>query len=412
METGENILWKTPLAGVAHSAPIVWKDRIYVTTVVAPTEAELKIGLYGDIKSAEDKGAHKWRLIALDRTTGKVIFDKLAYEGEPRSQRHPKATQCNSTPATNGEYIVAYFGSEGLFCFDMEGKLLWRKEFGKMDAGYFKMPTAQWGFASSPIIHDGKVIVQCDVQKDAFLGLFDLATGEEVWRTPRQDVPTWSTPAVAEWEGKTQILVNGWRHTGGYDFETGEEIWKLKGGGDIPVPTPIVGKEMAYFTSAHGLYRPMRGIHLSARGDITPEEVKDTNEAIKWVHHRRGNYMQCPILIGDRLYACSDRGVFTCFDARDGTILFSERLRGNGFTASPVSDGKHLYIICEYGEVWIVKLGDEYQQVAINELGDACLATPAISEGVLYFRTQHSLMAIAQPEQAGTTKKSEQTGSK
>ena len=394
VETGENILWKTPIPGLAHSAPIIWKDRIYVTTVVSPEEAELKIGLYGDIRSAEDKGIHEWRLIAVERSTGKVLFNKPGHQAAPRSQRHTKATQCNSTPATNGEYIVAYFGSEGMFCFDMEGELVWKKDLGAMDAGYFEVPTAQWGFASSPVIHQDKVVVQCDVQKDSFLAVFDLATGKEIWRTARKDVPTWSTPTIAEWEGKTQILINGWHHTGGYDFETGKEIWKLKGGGDIPVPTPVVGKGMAYFTSAHGIYRPMRAVRLSAKGDITPPDIKDASEAIAWVHPRRGNYMQTPILIGDRLYACDDRGALTCFDAADGRILYSQRLPGNGFTASPVSDGRHLYVICEYGEIWVVKVGDAYEEVSINEMGDNCLATPAIADGKLYFRTQRSLVAI------------------
>ncbi|MEN8847251.1 MAG: PQQ-binding-like beta-propeller repeat protein [Akkermansiaceae bacterium] len=393
-ETGENIRWQTPIPGTAHSAPIIWGDRIYLTTVVSPGEADLKIGLYGDISSANDVGIHKWRLLAIDRATGTVVFDKLGHEAEPRSQRHRKATQCNSTPATNGKFIVAYFGSEGIFCFDMEGQLVWKKDLGPMDAGFFKVPTAQWGFASSPVIHDGKVIVQCDVQKDAFLAVCDLATGKELWRTPRKDVPTWSTPAIAQWEGKTQILINGWHHTGAYDFETGKEIWKLKGGGDIPVPTPIVGKDMAYFTSAHGKYRPIRGIRLSAKGDITPPEVKDSNDAIAWVHHRKGNYMQTPILIGDRIYACNDRGTLTSLNAADGTVIFSERLKGNGFTASPVSDGRHLYITAEFGQVWVSKLGDTYQQVAINELEDSCLATPAIADGTIYFRTLKSLIAV------------------
>jgi outer membrane protein assembly factor BamB len=394
VESKKNIAWTTPIPGLAHSSPIIWEDRVYLTTVIGPGDPELKIGLYGSIAPAKDKGIHQWRLLALDRKTGKILFNKKGHEAEPRSQRHTKATQCNSTPATDGNFIVTYFGSEGLFCFTMEGELVWKKDLGDMDAGYFKMPTAQWGFASSPVIHEGRVIVQCDVQKDSFLATFDLKTGKELWRTSRADVPTWSTPAVAEWQGKTQILLNGWKHTGGYDFETGKEIWKLKGGGDIPVPTPIVGKDLAYFTSAHGMFRPMRAIKLSAQGDITPPEIKDTNEVIPWVHHRQGNYMQTPILIGDRLFACSDRGALTCFDAHNGSILFSERFAGNGFTASPVSDGRHLYITCEFGEVWVVKVGDTFEKVARNDLGDSCLATPAIADGTIFFRTRKSLMAM------------------
>ena len=395
VETGKNVLWRTPIAGLAHSAPIIWGDRVYMTTAVGPGEAELKIGRYGAIAAAEDQGHHEWRLLAMDRQSGEILFDKLAYEGIPRSLRHTKGTHCNSTPATNGDYLVAYLGSEGLFCFDMEGELLWQKDLGDMDAGYFKVKTAEWGFASSPVIHDGKVIVQCDVQEDAFLAVYNLEDGEEVWRTPRSDVPTWSTPAVVDVSGQTQILVNGWHHTGAYDFKTGEEIWKLDGGGDIPVPTPILGDGMAYFTSAHGIYRPMRGIRLTAKGDITPENIEQTNEFITWVHHRRGNYMQTPILIGDHLFACDDRGAVTCFDAQNGAIIFSERLKGNGLTASPVSDGRHIYITGEFGKVWVVEVGTEFSQIGIFELGDNCLSTPAISQGTLFFRTQNSLLAIA-----------------
>ncbi|MDA0347386.1 MAG: PQQ-binding-like beta-propeller repeat protein [Verrucomicrobia bacterium] len=396
VESGQNVLWQTPVSGLAHSAPIIWGERIYVTTAVGPGEAELKIGLYGDIAAAEDQGLHQWRLLAIDRKTGQVIFDKLGHEGIPRSVRHTKGTHCNSTPATDGEHIVAYLGSEGLFCFDMDGDLVWKKDLGSMDAGYFKVKTAQWGFASSPVIHDGKVVVQCDVQEGAFLAVFDLESGEEVWRTPRSDVPTWSTPTVVEVQGRMQILVNGWHHTGAYDFESGDEIWKLDGGGDIPVPTPILGDGMAYFTSAHGVFRPMRGIQLTAKGDITPPTIEDTNEAISWVHHRRGNYMQTPILIGDHLYGCDDRGALTCFNPIDGEILFSERLKDNGFTASPVSDGNHIYVTSEFGKVWVLKVGDAYDEISINDLGDNCLATPAIAQGTLYFRTQHSLLAIGE----------------
>jgi outer membrane protein assembly factor BamB len=395
-ETGKNVLWKASIPGLAHSAPIIWDDRIYITTAVGPGNSELKVGLYGDIGAAEDSGHHEWRLLAFNRKTGDPIFDSLAHEGIPRSLRHTKGTHCNSTPATDGEHIVTIFGSEGLFCFDMNGTVVWKKDLGEMDSGYFKMPTAQWGFASSPIIHDGNVIVQCDVQKDAYLAVFNLKTGEEMWRTARSDVPTWSTPAVIEFSGNTQILVNGWRHTGAYDFHTGKEIWKLDGGGDIPVPTPIIGDGLAYFTSAHGVFRPMRAIRFEARGDITPPDIQETNDSIAWVHFRKGNYMQTPILIGDNLYGCDDRGTFTCFDAKTGKIHFSERLPGGGFTASTVSDGNTIYITSETGKIWLVEADTKYTEIATNELGDNCLATPAIANGTLYFRSQHSLIAIGE----------------
>ncbi|MDO8630742.1 MAG: PQQ-like beta-propeller repeat protein, partial [Phycisphaerales bacterium] len=297
----------------------------------------------------------------------------MEHEVAPRLERHTKATHCNSTPATDGRRIVAIFGSEGLFCFDQTGKLLWKKDLGPMDSGYFQVPTAQWGFASSPIIHDGKVVVLCDVQKDSFLAVFDLADGREVWRTPRRDVPTWGTPAVVTAAGRTQIAVNGWHHTGGYDFATGKELWKLDGAGDIPVPTPIVAHDLIYFTSAHGRMRPMRAIRPDASGDLTPSESGAPNPAsaaIVWNHDKMGNYMQTPIVVGDLLFGCADIGLLTCFDAKTGKVQFSERLssQGQGFTASPVSDGRHLYVTSELGNVFVVPATGKFSIVATNKL--------------------------------------------
>ena len=153
VEKGENIRWRAPLPGLAHASPIIWNDRVYVTTSARPGKADLKVGLYGEIASANDQEPHQWRLLAVDKATGKIVWDKLGHEATPRVKRHPKSSHCSSTPATDGRHIVAIFGSEGLFCFDMQGQLVWKKDLGPMDSGYFRVPTAQWGFASSPVIH-------------------------------------------------------------------------------------------------------------------------------------------------------------------------------------------------------------------------------------------------------------------
>jgi|ERR1051326_108917 outer membrane protein assembly factor BamB len=396
VEKGENIRWQATVPGLAHSSPIIWGDRVYVTTAVRPGKAELKVGLYGDIQSAEDTDSHQWRLLAFDRATGKTLWDKPGYEGRPRTKRHPKSSHCSSTPATDGKRIVTIFGSEGLFCFDTDGKLVWKKDLGPMDSGYYVVPSAQWGFASSPIIHEDKVVVLCDVQKDSFLAVYALADGKELWRTPRKDVPSWGTPTVARVGDRTEILVNGWHHIGGYDFATGKEIWKLDGGGDIPVPTPIVGNGLAYFTSGHGRWGPMRGIRLDAKGDITPEDVPKTNSSIAWVQPRKGNYMQTPILVGDKLFGCTDWGVLTCFDVGTGEINFNERIGSGseGFTASPVSDGRHLYITSEVGNVYVADVATKLSIVATNALGETCMASPAICNGTLFFRAREHLIAV------------------
>ena len=396
IETGKNIRWKTPIPGLAHSSPIIWENRVYVITAVRPGKADLKVGLYGDIESAPDQAEHEWRILAIDRASGKIIWNELGHKAVPRVQRHPKSSHASSTPATDGRKFVAIFGSEGLFCFDTDGHPLWKKDLGPMDSGFYVVPTAQWGFASSPVIHDGRIIVQCDVKTNSFLAAFNLEDGKELWRTPRKDVPTWSTPTIAQSGSQTEILVNGWHHIGGYDFQTGKEIWKLDGGGDIPVPTPVVANNLAYFTSAHGKFRPMRAIRLDAKDDITPSEVGATNAAIAWAHARQGDYMQTPIIVGDYLYGCLDNGVATSFDAKTGEIKYSERLSsGNdGFTASPVSDGKNIFFTSETGKIYIVPAGPTFAVAGIMRMNETCMATPALVDGALYFRTRENLVAI------------------
>lgn len=396
VETGKNLRWQTPVPGLGHSCPIVWSNRIYVTTAVAAGEAELKVGLYGDIESVAETADQQWRLLALDRPSGKILWNVLGHSAIPRVKRHPKATHCNSTPATDGHSIVAIFGSEGLFCFDTDGKLRWKHSLGPMDSGFFAVPSAQWGFGSSPVIHDGKVIVLCDVQTNSFLAAFDLKTGKELWRTPRSDVPTWDSPAVVETTNRKQIIVNGWHRTAGYDFTSGRELWWLDGGGDIPVPTPIFADGLIYLTSAHGKIRPMRAIRPDATGDITAADPAGTNAAIAWVHPRQGNYMQTPIAVNHRIYSCFDAGIVTCFDSQSGKMLFNERIGDGkqGFTASPVSDGRHLYFPAETGRVVVMPVADKFSTVATNELGAICMASPAIADGTLFFRTRSKLVAI------------------
>jgi outer membrane protein assembly factor BamB len=390
------VLWERAIPGLGHSSPIVWGNRVFVTTAVAPGAAQLKVGLYGDIASVYEREPQQWRLLALDKATGWMLWDKLALESVPRVKRHPKSTHCSSTPATDGDRLVAIFGSEGLFCFDLTGQLLWKRDLGPMEAAFFAVPSAQWGFASSPVIHEGKVIVQCDVLTNCFVAAYALADGRELWRTLRGDVPTWSTPTVLASSDRTQVLVNGWHHSGGYDLATGRELWRLDGGGDIPVPTPIAAHGLVYLTSAHGRYRPMRAIHSNASGDITPPEIGLTNAAIAWVHPRRGNYMQTPIVVGAWLFACQDSGVLTCFDARTGLVHYSERLGpgGQGFTASPVAADGRLYFASETGNVYVVPATNRFSVLATNQMRETCMASPALSAGTLFIRTRGKLVAI------------------
>jgi outer membrane protein assembly factor BamB len=196
-QSSSQIFWKTPIPGVAHSSPIVWGNYLFLTTAISSDpKSEYRYGLYGDVEPAKDVSSHSWRVYCLDKQTGKILWEKTAHEGIPKVKRHPKSSQASSTPATDGQHVVAFFGAEGLFCFGIDGKLLWKQDLGLLDAGWFLDPDYQWGAASSPIIYKNLVIVQCDRQKDSFIAAYDISNGRQAWSTPRQEIPSWGTPTI------------------------------------------------------------------------------------------------------------------------------------------------------------------------------------------------------------------------
>jgi outer membrane protein assembly factor BamB len=390
--------WKAPIPGLGLSCPTIWGDRIFVTTAVSEKgDDQLKIGLYGDIKPVEGGGRHSWQVFCLNKNDGRVLWKQTAHEGIPRVKRHPKSSHANSTPATDGKHLVCFFGAEGLFCYNVEGKLLWRKELGQLDSGFFAKPEAQWGFGSSPIIHENFVIIQCDVQTNSFIAALDIKDGREVWRTPRSDVPTWSTPTVDVRPDRSQIIANGFRHIGGYELRTGKELWKLSEAGDIPVPTPIVAHDLIFITSAHGRMSPVYAIRANASGDITLKSGETTNAFIAWSTRRGGNYMQTPIVVGDYLFCGRDDGIVTCFTAKTGEQHYKERLGAgrSGFTASPVAADGKVYFTSEEGAVYVLKAAPAFEVLATNQLSEPCMATPAISGDALFFRARNHLMCVA-----------------
>jgi outer membrane protein assembly factor BamB len=388
--------WRTKIPGLGNSSPIVWGDLLCVTTAISEKDNSFKPGLYGNIEPVNDSSPHEWKLICLDKRTGAARWEQTVHKGVPAVKRHTKSTQANATLATDGTHLAAFFGSEGLHVYDLSGKRLWSKSFGVLDSGFFETPEAQWGFASSPIIHNGVLLIQADVQTNSFLAAFDVASGKELWRVARSDVPTWGTPAVVDAGGRTQVVVNGWKHTGGYDFESGRELWKLTGGGDIPTPTPVSGHGLVFITSAHGNDSPVHAIRATATGDITLKDNATSNAGVAWSVPRAGSYMATPLLYGDYLYVVRWNGILGAYDARTGTRAYQQRL-GQGataFTASPVASGGHIYFATEDGEVYVVKAGPTFELVATNKLDAAMLATPAISEGRLFIRTQDEILAF------------------
>jgi len=393
-----NIRWRTAIPGLGHSSPVVWGGRLFVSTSISGAEKpELKVGLYGDIGSVNDASVHRWMVYALDAASGRIIWEKTVHTGVPKIKRHPKATHANSTLATDGRHLVAFFGSEGLYCFDLDGTLLWKKELGVLDSSFFMVPEAQWEFASSPVIHQDKVLVQCDVLKGSFIAAFSVNDGRELWRTAREDVPTWGTPTVHASGGRAQMIVNGYKHAGAYDVETGKAIWRLQGGGDIPVPTPVVGHGLVFLTGAHGPVAPVYAIRLDAAGDISLKPGETSNQYVAWSYARDGAYMSTPVVYGDYLYNIRINGVLNCYNARTGERMYQTRL-GSGssaFSASPVAGDGKIYFSSEDGDVFVVKAGPSFELTATNAMGEACMASPALSKGIIYFRTQSHVVAVA-----------------
>jgi outer membrane protein assembly factor BamB len=405
IEKRENILWKTPIPGLGHSSPIIWKNRLFVTTAINQAKtAPLKVGLYGEPESAQDDDIQQWKVLCLDKITGGVLWEHTAHEGAPKVRRHPKATHANCTMATDGKHVIAFFGSEGLYCYNLEGDLLWRKDLGTLRASptvYNDVPNPEgskleWGFASSPIIYGDRVFVQCDGLTNGFIAALDITTGEETWRSRRDDTGTWSTPNICAAAPHPQLVVNGWKHMGGYDLENGKEIWRMSGGGDCPVPTPMMWKNLVFLMSAHGPRSPIYAVRADAVGDISLRNGARTNEYVVWSMLRGGSYMETPMIYGEYLYSCQTDGVLSCYKAATGEQIYKERLGtgGDGFTASPVASEGRMYFTSEHGAVYVVKPGTEFTVLATNQMMEVCMATPAISDGAIFFRTQAHVVAL------------------
>lgn len=400
---GENIRWKTPIPGLSHASPVVWGDRLFISTAVSAADNQsLQTGLFGAGDSADDMTEHAFKLICLDKRTGRLMWEQTAFTGVPKVKRHTKATHANCSPAADDQRVVAFFGSQGLYCYSHDGELKWKKDLGVLDVGPYNAMELQWGFASSPILFDGKVIVQCDVKANAFLAALDAADGREIWRIDRGDVPTWCTPTVWPSPEGPQVLCNGCQQIAAYDLRDGKEIWRLAGGGGIPVPAPVLGNGLAYFTSNHRPFRdadpqqPVFAVKLTARGELKIVDREKADPQMAWMKTRVGAYMQTPLLYGGLLYVCKDNGALSVFDAGTGEEKWKLRLGSGrtGFTASAVAGDEKVYYTSEEGQVFVLTAGKEGEPTSINELGETCLATPAISEGVMYWHTRRHVIAV------------------
>lgn len=391
----ENIRWKIEIPGMGISSPAIWGNRLFITSAVSTADkAGFKPGLYGDVTPVPDSSVHEWKVYCIDKNNGKILWERTSFKGVPKIKRHPKSTHANSTTATDGKHVVAFFGSEGLYCYDINGKLLWQKNFGILKSVFFSMKNAEWEFASSPIIYNGVVIIQCDVLENSFLAAYDAGTGKELWKSLRDEYPGWCTPNIYTNAGNTYVVVNGYKNRGGYDFATGKEVWKMSGGGDIQIPTPIIGNNLIYFNSAHGKNSPIIAVKTSATGDITLTGDETSNFGVLWSLPRGGSYIHTMLLYRNLLYNVNWNGTINCLDPLTGKEVYNAKLGNTSFIASPVASDGRIYIVSEEGTVYVIKDGSTFKLIAEVPMKDVCMTAPAITDGMIFFRTHHSLIAV------------------
>ena len=392
---GVRIQWSAAIPGLAHSSPIVWQDRIFVTTAVSTgrPDASFKRGLYGEGDASDDVSPQQWKLLCLDRKTGKVIWDRIAYEGVPKEKRHMKATYANSTPATDGKIVVAFFGSQGLYAYDLAGKQLWNAIWA---SSTWARTICRNTSGARPVRRSWTATKSsCSaISRRARSWKRSTATPAARYGRPSgTSSPSWGTPSVYHGGTRTELVTNGSNFVRGYDPATGKELWRLGGSSKITAPTPVFGDGLIVVASGRRPEAPIFAIRAGAAGDITGDR-----HWVAWQKQQRGSYMPTPLIYDGYLYVLGNAGIFDCYNLATGAEMYRERIphQGSGFSGSPVaSDGK-IYLPSEDGDIFVVKAGPHFELLHRNEMGEPLMATPAISGGMLFVRTQHHLWAIGE----------------
>jgi outer membrane protein assembly factor BamB len=386
----KNIKWKTSIPGRGHSSPIVWGNRVFLTTAIEGEEvpgAKAAKHMMGDKEFVhpDSIGAnrkHLFKVICLDRESGKILWEQTAFEGTPYDDRHRKSSYAASTPATDGSHVYAFFGTEGLYAYDIKGKLIWKADLGKLG-------TVGMGTGTSPILYEDLVIVQCDEENGAssFIVGVDKKTGKEVWRTARKIQVSWSTPLLVRTAKRMELVTSGTEFVVSYDPKTGAELWRHKGVASNAIPSPVANSDLV-FISAGFPEKIAMAITLGGSGDL--------GDTVVWKYQKGTAYVPSPILYGDYLYLTSDRGILTCLDAKTGEVKYEG---GRvpipaSFTASPIAfDGKIL-LTSEDGDTFVIKAGPKHAVITTNSVGEPVYASPAVADGNIFIRGERNLYCI------------------
>jgi outer membrane protein assembly factor BamB len=419
----ENVAWVTPIPGQGWSSPIVWNGRVYLTSAISSKPfKQPSPGIYGNdfiaemqaqgISSAEinrrvrardneipeESGEIRYMAYALDAATGKLIWEREAFKGLPSGGRHRKNTYASETPVTDGERLYVSFGENvGLFCLSLDGDVLWKKQWPAQPI------YLDFGTGSSPIVHGGRVYVLQDSQIESFLTALDAKTGQEIWRTPRTSAvsykSSWMTPYVWTNSVRTEIVTTGHSMVRSYDLD-GKELWRLSTPGRVQsTPTPITLGDVLYtgFGAQDGnASRPVFAIKAGASGDISLKTGETSNGFVAWMQPRASPYTPSGMAIGNRVYLAHDTGIMGVYAGDTGVEIYKTRLGGIGhtFSASPVSAGSRIYFADEDGVTIVLEAGDEYKELAHNDLGEMTLASPAVAGNSLFIRTESKLYRI------------------
>ena len=389
----KNIKWKTPIDGRSHSSPIVWGNRIFLTTSIegepVPGAKAVKHVLEGDKEflHPDSVGAdrkHTFKVVSIDRDTGKILWQSTAWEGTPYDNRHRKSSYAASTPSTDGKLVYAFFGTEGLYAYDFKGNLAWKAQLGNLG-------TVGMGTGTSPILFDNLVIVQCDEENGAssFIVALDKKTGKEVWKTPRKVQVSWSTPLLVRTSTRAELITSGTEALISYDPATGKELWRHKGVESNAIPSPVANNEMAYLVAGFPA-KIAYAIKLGQNGDLTG------TANVPWKYEKGTAYVPSPILYGDYLYLTTDRGILTCIDAKTGEVKYEGgRIPIPAtFTASPVAFENKILMTSEDGDTFIVKAGPKHEILGTNSVGEPVYASPAIADGRIFIRGEKNLYCI------------------
>ena len=360
----ENVLWKTPVPGGGNSSPIIWRDRILLTTAY--------------------EGGRRLSVLAFRRSDGVRLWETLAPDGRRDSGTHFKNGHASATPATDGERVYVSFGTRGLLALDLNGKIVWQQDLGQMDAYH--------GTAGSPLLYKDRLILYQDQYSGSFIAAFDTRTGKQLWRTTRDASVGWGTPIAVRVGDHDEIIVNSQNRVHAYDPATGRELWRCGGTTYEVIPTPVVGYGMVFCSS--GRAGPTLAIRPGGRGDVTRSHLA-------WSSPRGSPFVPSPILYGESLYMVNDMAsIVTSLDARTGRLMWQGRLgvaQREGFSASPVAvDGK-VFFTNDDGDTFVLRAGPTFEILHVNRLGEQILASPALVEGRWYFRTGSRLIAIGRP---------------